>query len=104
MKKTLCALGMATFVLSGVSAPSFAAGGSLDSQQTTETQTGSQQVGRPATGSAPTANGMNSRSTMSGTTGTVGMQSNPDATHPTAPQPSAGGAGGNDGGSSGASR
>lgn len=104
MKKTLCALGMATFVLTGVSARGFAAGGPLDSQQTTETQTGSQQVGRPATGSTPTANGVNSRSAMSGPTGTVGMQSSPDATHPTAPQPSGGGAGGNDGGSSGASR
>jgi hypothetical protein len=103
MKKTLCALGMATIVLTGVSAPGFAAGASLESQQTTETQTGSQQVARPATGAAPMANGMNSRSTMSGTTGTVGMQSNPDAAHPTAPQPSGGGAGGN-GGGSGASR
>jgi hypothetical protein len=103
MKKRHICPWHASFILTGVSAPGFAAGGSLESQQTTETQTGSQQLGKPATGSAPTVNGINSRSTMSGTTGTVGMQSNPDATHPTAPQPSGGGTA-NDGGSSGASR
>jgi len=105
MKNTLRAMGMASLLLTGVSATGFAAGGSLGSQTVTETQTGSQKVGRPATGTA-NSYGMNGTTgTMNSTNGTVGMPSNPDATHPTAPQPSGGGAGGNDSaGSGGASR
>ena len=105
MKKTLYAFGMASLLLTGVSGRGIAAGDdSLGSQHVTETQTGSQQVGRPATGPTGTVNnyGVNrNRMTMGGTNGTVGMQSNPDATHPTAPQPNGGGAGGNDSGGSG---
>jgi hypothetical protein len=105
MKKTLYAFGMASLLLTGVSGRGIAAGDdSLGSQHVTETQMGSQQVGRPATGPTGTVNsyGVNrTRSTMGETNGTVGMQSNPDATHPTAPQPNGGGAGGNDSGGSG---
>jgi hypothetical protein len=107
MKNTLSTLGLATVLLTGVAASGFAAGGGAQpSQSVTETQTGSQQLGRPATGNqvSPGSYGMNTTTggtmTYSGQAGpNAGVaQSSPDAAHPTVPSPSGGGA--NDSGGS----
>jgi hypothetical protein len=129
MLSKLSLLGLAAFMASGVATVSLAAGSDAPngSQRTTETQTGSQMVGRPATGSAVnTPNGQNTTNTpsptytypKSGTAPTPGMSAQSsgqpypsvvgptgstqsDATNPnrTAPQ-----GGNNAGGASGAGR
>jgi hypothetical protein len=110
MKKTLCTLGMASLLLTGVAATGFTAGtGADDSQKFTETQTGSQQVGRPAAGARTPTGSYGMTSNNGGTmtypgTATGSAQSSPDATHPTAPSPSGGGDAGAGSGSGGTSR
>jgi len=113
MKKTICTLGLATLLLTGVSASGFAAGsGAQPSQSVTETQTGSQQLGRPATGNNPAAGtyGMNGSTgatttytTRANPNGAVG-QASPDAAHPTAQLPSGGDSSGGANGGSGTGR
>jgi hypothetical protein len=116
MTKTLCALGLASILLTGVAPCGFAAsgdGGDNGSQSVTGTQLGSQQVGRPAAGKNGATSGTYG---MNNPTGTgypppTGMQNNPDAANPTIPSPSGGGNGngggagnGGSGGAGGASR
>jgi hypothetical protein len=107
MTRTLRILGLATALATSVAGASFAAGGSLDSQQTTQSQLGAngqnQMLPRPATGSAQPGT---STYGMSGTTtnqygNAVHTPTSPDATHPSAVSPSGGGGGGNDTGNGG---
>jgi hypothetical protein len=103
MKKTICTLGLATLLLTGVSASGFAAGsGAQTSQSVTETQTGSKQLGRSGQGASPTTSTYGTNGTAGTTTYTTRpgavAQSSPDAAHPTAQMPSGGG--GESGGSS----
>jgi hypothetical protein len=108
MRKTLFAFGTAALLLTGVSTASFATGAGADpSQVTTEVQTGSQQIGRPATGGLQTPSGSYSMSTNGGVNANTGpgsaysgtAQTTPDASNPTLASPSGGGA--SDGGSGG---
>ena len=108
MTKTMRVLGLATTLMTGVAGASFAAGGSLGGQHTTQSQlnaTGqNQMLSKPANaGTQPvpgsTTYGMNGNSTTNTYSGAVNSPTRPDATHPsTATSPSGGGAG--DGGGS----
>ena len=97
-------LGLATALATGMAGASFAAGGSLGSQNTTQTQLRAggqnQMLSKPATGSAqPGTNtyGMNgSTSTQYGNS--VNTPTTPDAANPSAMSPSGGGSGGSAGG------
>jgi len=97
MKKTLYTLGMATILLTGVTATSFATGaGAAPSQAVTGVQTGSQQLSTPATGAQVPAstygmNGTGGANTNAGPGGPDTMpQSSPDASHPTVAKPNNG--------------
>lgn len=98
MKKTLQVLGMASFLVTGIAAASFAAGGSLGGQNSTETQLGNggrnQMLPKPATpGAQPTTTyGMNSSSAAQ-----PNVPATPDATTRSGSTPSGGG--GSDSGS-----
>ena len=113
MTKTMRVLGLATALVTGVAGASFAAGGSLGGQNTTETQLNgngqNQMLGHPANpGAMPSPNstyGMNGGTT----TGTYNRAKNspttPDANNPTtATSPSGGGGGGSGGGAGGTGR
>ncbi|HTI79347.1 MAG TPA: hypothetical protein VL614_02730 [Acetobacteraceae bacterium] len=110
MTKTMRVLGLATALVTGVAGASFAAGGSLGSQNTTETQLNgngqNQMLGRPANpGAAPTTGstyGMSGGTTTGTYNGAVNSPTTPDASHSTtATSPSGGGAGGSSGGGAG---
>jgi len=115
MTKTLRILGLATALATGVAGASFAAGGSLGSQNTTQSQLGAggqnQMLPKPATGSAqPTTNtyGMNG-STANKYGSSVNSPTSPDAMHPSTMPPSGGdqgsaGGSGSASGGTGASR
>lgn len=109
MARTIPVLGLAAALLTGVAGGSFAAGGSLGSQNTTQTEVGAggqnPMLARPANPGAqpvPGASslGMNGHSTTSTYSGAVNSPTTPDANNPsTATMPSGGGAGdGNSGG------
>jgi hypothetical protein len=95
MTKTLCVLGLSSLLLTGISAGSFAANESGDSQTVTGTHLANPQTARPATGGG--SYGMS-------TTGTAyapqtNVPASPDATRPEMPlansnESSGGGAGG----------
>lgn len=113
MTKTMRVLGLATALVTGVAGASFAAGGSLGSQKTTETQLNgngqNQMVGHPASpGAAPSTSTYGMSGGSGGTTtGTYNRAMNspttPDANNSTtATSPSGGGAGGSAGGGGGA--
>ncbi len=101
MTKTMRVLGLATALVTGIAGASFAAGGSLGSQNTTETQlnrTGhDQMVPKPANRGAQAVPGtgtygMNGNSTTSTYSGAVNSPTTPDAKNPsTATSPSGGG-------------
>jgi hypothetical protein len=105
MTKTMRVLGLATALVTGVAGAGFAAGGSLGSQNTTQTQLNgsgqNQMLPRPANpGAQPVPGtstyGMNGNSTTSTYSGAVNSPTTPDANNPsTATSPSGGGAGGN---------
>lgn len=107
MTKTMRVLGLATALATGIAGASFAAGGSLGSQNTTETQlnqTGQNpMVAKPANPGARAAPGtstygMNGNSTTSTYSGAVNSPTTTDASHPsTATAPSGDGAGGGTG-------
>lgn len=112
MTKTMRILGLATALVTGVVGASFAAGGSLGSQNTTQTQLNAngqnQTLSKPANPGAqavPSTGtyGMNGNSTTGTYSGAVNSPTTPDANNPTtATTPSGGGAGdGSAGGSSG---
>lgn len=110
MTKTMRVLGLATALVTGVAGASFAAGGSLGGQNTTETQLNgngqNQMLGHPANpGTVPSTNstyGMNGGTTTGTYNGATNSPSTPDANNPaTATSPSGGG--GSGGGSSGGS-
>ncbi len=103
MSKTLCILGLATLLATGTAIGAMAAGnesnsGGSGSQTVTGTMTGSPQVSRPATGSAPTATTNQYGQAYPGSVGPTGSRQ-PDATNPVRSNPSGGG--GDNGGSSG---
>jgi hypothetical protein len=109
MTKSMRVLGLATALVTGVAGASFAAGGSLGSQNATQTQlnaTGqNQMLSKPAVPGAQavpgTTYGMSGNSTTQTYGGAVNSPSTPDAANPTGgTTPSGGGAGGG-GGSSG---
>ena len=112
MKKTMKVLGLATALATGVAGASFAAGGSLGSQNTTQTQLGAggqnQMVAHPANPGAKPAPGTSTYGMSGGTTtgsykGAVNSPTTPDANNnTTATSPSGGGGGGGAGGSGGA--
>lgn len=109
MTKTMRVLGLATALVTGVAGASFAAGGSLGSQKTTETQLNgngqNQMLSHPANpGAAPSTStyGMSGGTTTGTYNGAVNSPSTPDANNPTAAtSPSGGGGGGSSGGASG---
>lgn len=109
MTKTMRVLGLATALVTGVAGASFAAGGSLGSQNTTETQLNSngqsQMLGHPANpGAAPSTStyGMSGGTTTGTYNRAVNSPTTPDANNPTtATSPSGGGSGG--GGAAGGS-
>ena len=109
MTKTMRVLGLATALVTGIAGASFAAGGSLGSQKTTETQlnqTGqTQMVPKPANPGAQavpgtSAYGMNGNSTTKTYNGAVNSPTTPDAKHPSTATSPGGGEGGGNGGSS----
>jgi len=114
MTKTMRVLGLATALVTGVAGASFAAGGSLGGQNTTETQLNStgqnQMVSKPANPGAQavpgsTTYGMNGNSTTSTYSGATNSPSTPDATHPAQGTTPSGGGNGNGGnGGNGAGR
>jgi hypothetical protein len=112
MTKTMRVLGLATALVTGVAGASFAAGGSLGGQNTTQTQlnaTGQNQMlpkpANPGAQAVPGTStyGMSGNSTTQTYGGAVNSPSTPDAANPsTATTPSGGGSGGDSGsGSSG---
>jgi hypothetical protein len=111
MTKTMRVLGLATALVTGVAGASFAAGGSLGGQNSTQTQlnaTGqNQMLPKPATPGAQavpgtSTYGMSGPSTSGTYKGAVNSPSTPDATHPAmGTTPSGGGAGSDTGGGNG---
>lgn len=111
MTKTMRVLGMASALALAAAAPCFAAGGSLGSQNTTQSQLGNsgqnQMLAKPSNGAAQTSNstyGMNN--TQTGTTystPSVSTSGPGSATNPASPSPSGGGSGGSGSGSGGGS-
>jgi hypothetical protein len=114
MTRTLRVLGLATALVTGVAGASFAAaggGGSLGSQNATESQLNAggqnQMVSKPANPGAQavpgtSTYGMSGNSTTQTYRGAVNSPTTPDANHPAmGTTPSGGGAGGGNGGSSG---
>ena len=100
MTSTVRVLGLATALATGIAGASLAAGGSLGSQNTTETQLGAggqnQMLSRPATGSAQPGTstyGMSGGSTTNQYGNAVNTPATPDATNPSAMSPSGGGGG-----------
>lgn len=90
MKKAFCILGLASSLLAaGAVVPGFAASDNA-SQATTGTQTGSQQVPTPATGSGSTVTSNQANQSHPATVGPTGS-TQPDATNPNRTQPSGGG-------------
>jgi hypothetical protein len=112
MTKTMRVLGLATALVTGVAGASFAAGGSLGGQNSTQTQlnaTGqNQMLPKPANpgaqtvpGSGSSTYGMSGNSTTRTYGGAVNSPSTPDANNPsTATTPSGGGSGSDNGGGS----
>lgn len=92
MKKTFCILGLASLLAVGTAVPGFAASDNA-SQATTGTQTGSQQVAKPATGSGSTVTSNQANQAYPATVGPTGS-TQPDATNLNRTQPSGGGGGG----------
>ena len=92
MKKTFCILGLASLLASAAVSPGFAASDNA-SQATTGTQTGSQQVAKPATGSGSAVTSNQANQSYPATVGPTGS-TQPDATNPNRTQPSGGGGGG----------
>ena len=114
MTKTMRVLGLATALVTGVAGASFAAGGSLGGQNTTESQMNAggqnQMLSKPVNPGAQavpgtSTYGMRGNSTTGTYSGAVNSPTTPDANNPsTATTPSGGGAGadsGNGGGSGG---
>ncbi len=109
MTKTMRVLGLATALVTGVAGASFAAGGSLGSQKTTETQLNgngqNQMLGHPASpGAAPSTStyGMSGGTTTGTYNGAMNSPTTPDAnSSTTATSPSGGGPGGGSGGGAG---
>lgn len=103
MTKTMRVLGLATVLATGFAGASLAAGGSLGSQTTTETQLNqsgkNQMVPKPANPGAQavpgtSTYGMSGNSTTSTYSGAVNSPTTPDAKNPsTATSPSGGGSG-----------
>ena len=104
MQRILCLLSLAGLLATGAATALAAsndasndAGGNLNSQSVTGTQTGSQQVPSPATGSGHYITGKSAQSSeYPGGVGPTGSR-DPDATNPNRSSPSGGG-GHNDGG------
>lgn len=104
MTKTMRVLGLAAALATGLAGASFAAGGSLGSQKTTETQLDqngqNQMLPKPANPGAQavpgtSTYGMNGNSTTSTYRGAVNSPTTPDAKNPsTATSPSGDGSGG----------
>jgi hypothetical protein len=92
MKKAFCILGLASLLAAATVVPGFAASDNA-SQATTGTQTGSQQVAKPATGSGSAVTSNQANQSYPATVGPTGSQQ-PDATNPNRTQPSGGGGGG----------
>jgi hypothetical protein len=112
MTRTLRILGLATALATGVAGASFAAGGDLESQHTTQSQLGAggqnQVVARPATGSThPNTSTYGMSGATTNQSGTA-MNTSPDAAHPSGTLPSSGGGdatgGGGNGNGSGSGR
>jgi hypothetical protein len=111
MTKTMRVLGLATALVTGIAGASFAAGGSLGSQKTTETQLNqsgqNQMVPKPANPGAQAVPGTstygmsNGNSTTSTYSGAVNSPTTPDAKHPSTATSPTGGGGGNGGSSNG---
>jgi hypothetical protein len=111
MTKMMRVLGLATALVTGVAGASFAAGGALGSQNTTQTQLGAggqnQMLAHPANPGAQAAPGTSTYGMNGGTTtgtynGAVNSPTTPDANNSTtATSPSGGGSGGNGGGNGG---
>ena len=92
MKETFCILGLASLLAAATVVPGFAASDNA-SQATTGTQTGSQQVAKPATGSGSAVTSNQANQSYPATVGPTGS-TQPDATNPNRTQPSGGGGGG----------
>ena len=92
MKKAFCILGLASLLAAATVVPGFAASDNA-SQATTGTQTGSQQVAKPATGSGSAVTSNQANKSYPATVGPTGS-TQPDATNPNRTQPSGGGGGG----------
>jgi len=109
MTKTMRVLGLTTALVTGVAGASFAAGGSLGSQHTTQSQLNgngqNQMLAHPANpGTTPSTStyGMNGGTTSGTYNGAVNSPTTPDASHSTtATTPSGDGAGGSSGGAGG---
>ena len=93
MRKSFSVIG-AAFCLSLIATSGMAAGdgtgGNVGPQRVTGTQTGSQQVPNPATGSGATITTNQANQTYPATVGPTGS-TQPDATNPNRTQPSGGG-------------
>jgi hypothetical protein len=109
MTKTMRVLGLATALVTGVAGASFAAGGTLGSQNTTETQLNANgqnpMLSHPANpGAVPSTGstyGMNGGTTTGTYNGAVNSPTTPDANHPSTATAPSGGGGGSSGGSAG---
>jgi hypothetical protein len=105
MTKTMRVLGLATALVTGVAGTTFAAGGSLGSQNTTQEQLGAggqnQMLAQPANPGAqavPGATVMNGGTTTQTYNGAVNSPTTPDANNPTTATSPSGGGGGSGGG------